>query len=139
MVPRSADEEADSDEGTDDEDTDPVVTRTEEFDDDSDLIGPSGIPIWAVEAETERVRVPIPPDAFPPPATKPDPARNRNADKEGEGAEARATTFFDLGIALEAQHRYAEALEACEQALKLSPADPIYRASVKRLRALLRS
>ena len=121
------DEDADAD---DDHDTDPAVTHTEEIEPDATEL--SGIPFWAVEAETERVSLPLPPDALPTPG----PIRVRSGTDE---AEDRAVTFFDLGIALRAQHRDAEALEAWERALELAPEDPIYKEAVRRLRAQLRS
>jgi tetratricopeptide (TPR) repeat protein len=45
--------------------------------------------------------------------------------------------LFDHGIALRAQHRDAEALEAWEKALELAPDDPIYKEAVRRLRVEL--
>ena len=45
--------------------------------------------------------------------------------------------LFDLGIALRAQHRYIEALDAWQQALTLAPENLVYQASVQRLRAQL--
>ena len=49
----------------------------------------------------------------------------------------RAVELFDLGIALRAQHRYIEALDAWQQALTLAPENLVYQASVQRLRAQL--
>ena len=49
----------------------------------------------------------------------------------------RAVELFDLGIALRAQHRYGEALEAWERALELAPDNLVYQANVKRLKAQL--
>lgn len=133
VITRSTDEEIDADE--DDEVTDPtdsVVTHSQEIVDDPDATEVSGVPFWAVEAETERVRLPLPPDAFPTPGPT-------VIGIGGAEAEARAVTFFDLGIALRAQHRDAEALEAWEKALALAPEDPIYKESVRRLRAHIHS
>jgi len=121
----------DDDAGDDDDDTDPVVTHSQEFVDDA-TTEQSGIPFWAVESETERVSLPLPPDALPTPG----PIRIRPGDGE---AEARAVTLFDQGIALRAQHRDAEALAAWEKALELAPDDPIYKDAVRRLRAELHS
>jgi cytochrome c-type biogenesis protein CcmH/NrfG len=45
--------------------------------------------------------------------------------------------LFDLGIALRAQHRYGEALDAWQEALNLAPENLVYQASVQRLRAQL--
>jgi tetratricopeptide (TPR) repeat protein len=50
----------------------------------------------------------------------------------------KAVELFDLGIALRAQQRYAEALEGRQQALNLAPENLVYQASVQRLRAQLR-
>jgi hypothetical protein len=115
-----------------DDDTDPVVTHSQEFVDDADATELSGIPFWAVESETERVSLPLPPDALPTPG----PTRVRPGDDD---AEERAVMLFDQGIALRAQHRDAEALAAWEKALELTPNDPIYMEAVRRLRAELHS
>jgi len=114
-----------------DDDTDPVVTHSQEIDPDATEIS-GGIPFWAVDAETERVSLPLPPDALPTPGVTT--VRPGDAD-----AEERAVRLFDHGIALRAQHRDAEALEAWEKALELSPDDPIYKEAVRRLRAQLHS
>lgn len=141
MVPiHSADEGTEGDEHTDPDESDAPITHSDVVE-DSDTMIDSGVPFWAVEPETQRVRLPLPPEAFPHGGggNTPGPVLNRDWDQGGEGAEARAVTFFDRGIALQAQHRYAEALEAWEKALELAPADPFYQASVKRLRAQIQS
>jgi hypothetical protein len=115
-----------------DDDTDPMVTHSQEIVDDADATELSGIPFWAVDAETERISLPLPPDALPTPGVTT--VRSGDAD-----AEERAVRLFDHGIALRAQHRDSEALEAWEKALELVPADPIYKESVRRLRAQLHS
>ena len=136
MVPtHSVDKGTEGDEHTDPDESDAPVTHSDIVE-DSDTMIDSGIPFWAVDPETQRVRLPLPPEAFPHGGNTPGPVLNRDWEA---GAEARAVTFFDRGIALQAQHRYAEALEAWEKALELAPADPFYEASVKRLRAQIRS
>jgi tetratricopeptide (TPR) repeat protein len=134
----AADEDAATDPGTDPDESDAPITHSDIVE-DSDTMVDSGIPFWAVDPETERVRLPLPPDAFRPGTNTPGPVLTRDWDNGGKGAEERAVTFFDRGIALQAQHRYAEALAEWEKALELAPEDPFYQASVKRLRAQLRS
>jgi len=114
------------------DDTDPVVTHSQEFAADADSTDVSGVPFWAVESETERVSLPLPPDALPTPG----PIRVRPGDGD---AEARAVALFDQGIALRAQYRDAEALEAWQKALELAPDDPVYKEAVRRLRIELHS
>jgi tetratricopeptide (TPR) repeat protein len=133
VITRSRDEEiADDDDDDVTDPTDSVVTHSQEIpgDVDGDDTELSGIPFWAVDAETERVKLPLPPDAFPTPGP---------TLLGGHDAEDRAVTFFDLGIALRAQHRDAEALDAWEKALALAPQDPIYKEAVRRLRTELHS
>jgi len=131
VVTGSKDEGIAPDEDADaDHDTDPVVTHSQEFVDNADSTDVSGVPFWAVESETERVSLPLPPDALPTPG----PTMIRPGDHD---AEERAVTLFDHGIALRAQHRDAEALEAWEKALELAPDDPIYKEAVRRLRVEL--
>jgi tetratricopeptide (TPR) repeat protein len=141
MVPtHSADEGIDGDERTDPDQSDSAVTNSDVVE-DSDTMIDSGVPFWAVEPETQRVRLSLPPEAFPHGGNTPGPVLDLNRDWEAAAgdAEQRAVTFFDRGIALQAQDRYAEALEAWEKALELAPEDPFYQASVKRLRAQIRS
>ena len=117
-----------------------------------------------VAGETERISLPLPPEAFPP--LRPELARSaagagsnlaeavRDVAESGPsfvgwhagaappplpGAvrQERAVELFDLGISLRAAHRYNEALEAWEQALVLAPDNAVYRANVNRLREQL--
>jgi serine/threonine-protein kinase len=46
----------------------------------------------------------------------------------------QAVEFFDRGVALRTENRYAEALESWELALALAPDNQLYEANVKRLR-----
>ncbi len=115
--------------------------------------------------ETERISLPLPPDAFPP--LRPELARSaagagsslaeavRDAAESGPSAvvrpagavppplpggpvrQERAVELFDLGISLRAAHRYGEALDAWEQAAALAPDNAVYRANVNRLREQL--
>lgn len=134
----SAEEGPASDDITDPDESDVPLTHTEEIEDSSDTMLDSGIPFWAAEPETQRVRLPMPPEAIPSGATpKPELLGHRDWEQGAADAEERAVTFFDRGIALQAQHRYADALAAWEKALALAPDDPFYQASVKRLRAQL--
>jgi tetratricopeptide (TPR) repeat protein len=92
------------------------------------------VPEQAPDAETAPISIPLPPEAFrpqpaPPAATKPGP--------HDRGPGERAVELFDLGIALRAQRRYREALDAWQQALALAPDNLVYQANVQRLRAQL--
>jgi tetratricopeptide (TPR) repeat protein len=100
------------------------------------------------DAQTERISLPLPPEAFRPQAATPSPiattaanltdaVRSAAAHGSDRNALERAVDMFDLGIALRAEHRYMEALEAWEQALELAPDNLVYQANVKRLRAQL--
>jgi serine/threonine-protein kinase len=106
------------------------------------------IPTYIPDGETERISLPLPPEAFPPGhggganrqttgANLIDAVRNAAVVEPQRNPLDRAVEMFDLGIALRAQHRYAEALEAWQQALKLAPENLVYQASVQRLRAQL--
>jgi serine/threonine protein kinase len=53
------------------------------------------------------------------------------------GPDEQAVELFDLGMALRAQQRYPEALEAWRQALVLAPDNLVYQANFQRLRAQL--
>ena len=68
-----------------------------------------------------------------------DAVRNAAAVEPQRNPLDRAVELFDIGIALRAQQRYAEALEAWEQALNHAPENLVYQASVQRLRAQLGS
>ena len=106
-------------------------------------------PTHIPDGDTERISLPLPPEAFPPPRPASGPVRRvtaanlSDAVRKVAGVEPernpleRAVELFDLGIALRAQHRYAEALDAWKQALDLAPENLVYQASVQRLRAQL--
>ena len=66
-----------------------------------------------------------------------DAVRNAAAVEPQRNPLDRAVELFDIGIALRAQQRYAEALDAWQQALALAPENLVYQASVQRLRAQL--
>jgi len=111
-------------------------------------IRPSETPTYVPEGDTERISLPLPPEAFRPrPASGPirhatapnltDAVRNAAAVEPERNPLERAVELFDLGIALRAQHRYGEALDAWQQALELAPENLVYQASVQRLRAQL--
>jgi hypothetical protein len=114
--------------------------------------------------ETERISLPLPPEAFPP--LRPELARSAAAagaklmnglreevdsgpitavrqttaippPAPGPARVERAVELFDLGISLRAAHRYNEALEAWEKAAALAPDNAVYRANVARLREQL--
>jgi tetratricopeptide (TPR) repeat protein len=107
-------------------------------------------------ADTERINLPLPREAFPgprAPTNLEDAVRDaatfepRAGDDErvrvpvfpkGRLVEDRAVELFDKGLALRAAQRYAEALEAWEHALALAPDNLVYQANVTRLRAQLR-
>ena len=111
-------------------------------------IRPSDAPTYVPEGDTERISLPLPPEAFPPrPASGPirhatapnliDAVRNAAAVEPGRSPLERAVELFDLGIALRAQQRYREALDVWQEALTLAPENLVYQASVQRLRAQL--
>ena len=111
-------------------------------------IRPSETPTYVPEGDTERINLPLPPEAFRPrPASGPirhatapnltDAVRNAAAVEPERNPLERAVELFDLGIALRAQHLYGEALDAWQQALELAPENLVYQASVQRLRAQL--
>jgi serine/threonine-protein kinase len=100
-------------------------------------------PTHVPEGDTERISLPVPPEAFPPPrhpmaASLIDAVRGAAALEPGRNPLDRAVELFDLGIALRAQQRYVEALEAWREALALAPENLVYQASVQRLAAQLR-
>ena len=108
----------------------------------------SDAPGYMPDAKTERIDLPVPPEAFPPkpPAAAAPPTAGTNLIDAVRNAAAlgselnpleRAVQLFDLGMALRAQHRYLEALDAWEQALALAPDNLVYQANAKRLRAQL--
>jgi tetratricopeptide (TPR) repeat protein len=111
------------------------------------------VPTHIPDGETERISLPLPPEAFPPPrpgsasgSSRPataanfiDAVRNAAAVEPKRNPLDRAVELFDIGIALRGQQRYAEALEAWQQALRLAPENLVYQASVQRLRAQLGS
>src|SRR5262245_43444090 len=99
-------------------------------------------PTHVPEGDTERISLPLPPEAFPPPrhptaANLIDAVRSAAALEPGRNPLERAVELFDLGIGLRAQHRYDEALEAWREALALAPENLVYQASVQRLTAQL--
>jgi serine/threonine-protein kinase len=97
--------------------------------------------------QTERISLPLPPEAFPPlrPELAAPPAPNASLRRSnlgpppgaGPARVERAVELFDLGISLRAAHRYGEALDAWERALALAPDNAVYRANVARLREQL--
>jgi serine/threonine protein kinase len=111
--------------------------------------GPTDAPTYVPDGETERISLPVPPEAFRPPAGGSGPSRPPTAANlidavrgpaaldPGRDPLERAVELFDLGIALRAQHRYGEALDAWQEALNLAPENLVYQASVQRLRAQL--
>jgi hypothetical protein len=93
--------------------------------------------------DTERISLPLPPEAFPPPrhptaANLIDAVRSAAALEPGRNPLERAVELFDLGLGLRAQQRHVEALEAWREALALAPEILVYQASVQRLAAQLR-
>jgi serine/threonine protein kinase len=114
-------------------------------------VASTDVPTYVPDGETERISLPLPPEAFPPPrpgsAGRPsrsatatnmlDAVRNAAAVEPKRNPLDRAVELFDIGIALRAQDRYDEALEAWQQALSLAPENLVYQASVQRLRAQL--
>jgi eukaryotic-like serine/threonine-protein kinase len=110
-----------------------------------------GTPEPITGGQTERISLPLPPDAFPP--LRPDLAVKDRAETgptatarppgaapppvPGAVRQERAVELFDLGIALRAAHRYIEALDAWERASALAPDNAVYRANVNRLREQL--
>src|SRR4051794_20353110 len=116
-------------------------------------VASTDVPTYVPDGETERISLPLPPEAFPPPrpgstggpsrrattANLIDAVRNATAVEPKRNPLDRAVELFDIGIALRGQQRYAEALEAWQQALKLAPENLVYQASVQRLRAQLGS
>jgi serine/threonine protein kinase len=113
-------------------------------------VGSADVPTYIPDGETERISLPLPPEAFRPrsgggsgpsrPATAAnliDAVRNAASVEPQRNPLDRAVELFDIGIALRAQQRYVEALEAWQQALNLAPDNLVYQASVQRLRAQL--
>jgi serine/threonine protein kinase len=101
-------------------------------------------PTYIPENDTERISLPVPAEAFRPPRPAPganlnDAVRNAAALEPDQNPLERAVELFDLGIALRAQRRYAEALQAWQQALALAPENLVYQASVQRLAAQIAS
>jgi hypothetical protein len=123
-------------------------------------VASSDVPTRIPDADTERISLPLPPEAFRPvPPARPaaprttaagaqavasaanlgDAVRGAGDRERGRNPLDRAVELFDVGIALRAQHRYHEALDAWQQALALAPDNLVYQASVQRLRAQLRA
>jgi serine/threonine-protein kinase len=135
--------------GSGEPDTDAGLALSEmEMLEASGPIRKTDVPVPMQDAQTERISLPLPPEAFRPPPATPSPVataaanltdavRNAAAFGSDRNPLERAVEMFDLGIALRAQHRYAEALEAWEQALELAPDNLVYQANVKRLKAQL--
>jgi hypothetical protein len=123
-----------------------------------------GTPEPMAAGETERISLPLPPEAFPPlrpelaraatgagaklmdglreevdsgPITAVRPMSTVPPPAPGPARVERAVELFDLGISLRAEHRYGEALAAWEQAAALAPDNAVYRANVNRLREQL--
>ena len=131
-------------------DSDAVLALSEvEMLEASGPIRASDAPTYVLEGDTERISLPVPPEAFPPPRAGSGPSRPptaANLTDAVHGAAAlepernpleRAVELFDLGIALRAQQRYLEALAAWQGALALAPENLVYQASVQRLAAQL--
>ncbi|HEY7372249.1 MAG TPA: protein kinase [Polyangia bacterium] len=120
------------------------------------------IPEQAPDVETERINLPLPPQAFRPQpsaaakapplpaalaaqaavpvpiaASLTDAVRTAGARAPDRTPGERAVELFDRGIALRAQRRYQEALQAWQQALTLAPDNLVYQANFQRLRAQL--
>jgi eukaryotic-like serine/threonine-protein kinase len=125
-----------------------ALSEVEMFEASGPIQKPADIPSYMPDAATERISLPLPPEAFPPPRSGPiaapttgtnltDAMRNAAAVGSERNPLERAVQLFDLGMALRAQHRYLEALQAWEQALALAPDNLVYQANAKRLRAQL--
>jgi serine/threonine-protein kinase len=113
----------------------------------------SATPTPISTVDTERIDLPLPPEAFPPrnAPTLEEAVRGaaggaeRLADRQppvrmfpqGRLIQEHAVELFDRGLALRAAERYTEALEVWEQALALAPDNLLYQANVTRLRAQL--
>jgi eukaryotic-like serine/threonine-protein kinase len=140
--------------------SDPEMALSErEIIEASGPIRKQGTPEPITANQTERISLPLPPEAFPPlrpelAKSAPGPGSKRDAPTSRSGAavrqskatppptpgaarQERAVELFDLGIALRAAHRYGEALEAWERALALAPDNVVYQANVLRLREQL--
>jgi len=114
-------------------------------------VASADVPTHIPDGETERISLPLPPEAFRPPspgsgplrhataANLIDAMRNAAASEPQRSPLDRAVELFDLGIALRAHARYHDALEAWQEALRLAPDNLVYQASVQRLRAQLGS
>jgi tetratricopeptide (TPR) repeat protein len=110
-------------------------------------VGTGDVPTYIPDGETERISLPLPPEAFRPAGSGPnrpataanliDAVRSAAAIEPKQAPVDQAVQLFDLGIALRAQERYHEALQAWQEALKLAPENLVYQASVQRLRAQL--
>jgi serine/threonine-protein kinase len=130
-------------ESTNPSDSDAVLALSEvEMLEASGPIRAPEAPTLVPEGDTERISLPLPPEAFPPPrhptaANLIDAVRSAAALEPGRNPLERAVELFDLGLGLRAQQRYDEALEAWREALALAPENLVYQASVQRLSAQL--
>ena len=109
------------------------------------------VPERVPEADTRRIDLPLPPEAFRShtdvaavPALVTGAASLTDAVRlaagaDGRSPEERAVELFDLGVALRAKGCYREALDAWQGALALAPDNLVYQANVQRLRAQLRA
>lgn len=121
-------------------DTEEVLALSErEMFEASGPIRKPDVPVQVPDALTERIDLPLPPEAFRPAPPAPiaanltDAVRGAATQGSDRNPLERAVELFDLGLTLRAQHRYMEALAAWQEALALAPDNLVYQANVKRL------
>jgi serine/threonine-protein kinase len=95
-------------------------------------------PIEAMPAaETRKMSIALPPEAFPAPSNLSGAIRKAlAATREGPASEL-AVALFDQGLKLRLQGRYDDALAAWDEALRLAPDNHLYQAQIAKLRAQL--
>jgi tetratricopeptide (TPR) repeat protein len=90
-------------------------------------------------ADTRKMSIPLPPEAFPVPGNLSEAIRKALAGSREGPAPEQAVALFDQGLKLRLQGRYDDALAVWEEALRLAPDNHLYQAQIAKLRAHLAS